>query len=85
MTEAEIIQRLRKVISPYVEDKASLEQVKADTDFINDLNINSANLVDIILDTEDEFDIEIDDDSAEKMLTVKEAVKVIQHQLKDKK
>ena len=84
MTEEEIIQRLRKVIAPYVEDKTSLNQVKADTDFINDLNINSANLVDIILDTEDEFDIEIDDDSAEQMLTVKEAVKIIQQQIRNK-
>jgi acyl carrier protein len=38
-----------------------------DTDFITDLNINSANLVDIILD-EDYFKIHIDNESMEKWL-----------------
>ena len=52
-----------------------------DTDFINDLEINSANLVDIILDVEDEFNIEIDNDSMEKMLSVKATVVVIQEKM----
>jgi acyl carrier protein len=48
------------------------------TDFINDLEINSANLVDVILDVEDEFNIEIDNDSMEKMLSVKATIEIIQ-------
>ena len=52
-----------------------------DTDFINDLNINSANLVDVILDVEEVFDIEIDADSMEKMRDVKSALAVIEEKL----
>jgi len=48
----------------------------ADTDMLRDLQINSAHLVDIILDMEEEFDIEIDDTTAEKMLTVGEAIDI---------
>jgi acyl carrier protein len=40
--------------------------LKIKTDFISDLNINSANLVDIILDVEDHFKIHIDNESMEK-------------------
>jgi len=45
---------------------------------VNDLEIDSANLVDIVLDVEDEFNIEIDNDSMEKMLSVKAVVEIIQ-------
>ena len=50
---------------------------------VKDLKINSANLVDVILDIEDEFDIEIDNDSMEKMLSVKAAIEIIESKLLD--
>ena len=40
-------------------------------------------MVDIILDVEDEFDIEIDNDSMEKMLSVKAAMDIIESKLED--
>ena len=46
-------------------------------DFINDLKINSANLVDVILDVEDEFDIEIDDEELADVSTVGQAVNLL--------
>ena len=55
-----------------------------ETDFINDLKVNSANLVDIVLDVEDKFDIEIDNDSMDRMLNVKAALSVIQEKLNGK-
>ena len=51
------------------------------TDFIKDLEVNSANLVDVILDVEDEFDIEIDNDSMSGMLTVGDAKNIIERKL----
>jgi lactate dehydrogenase-like 2-hydroxyacid dehydrogenase len=41
------------------------------------LNINSANLVDIILDVEDHFKIHIDNESMEKMVDVKSTLEII--------
>jgi acyl carrier protein len=55
-----------------------------DTDFINDLKINSANLVDVILDIEDKYDIELDNDSMDKMLNVKAALVVINTKISEK-
>lgn len=77
MEITEITEKLRAIVTPYVEDKSLLEKVTGETDLLNDLKINSAHMVDIILDAEEVFDIEIDDESAEKMLTVGEAVRII--------
>ena len=81
MTKKELITSLQKIIKPYVQDQEAFKNFSEETDFINDLKINSANLVDIILDLEDEFDIEIDNESMEKMLTVKAAMDVIEAKL----
>ena len=78
MTKEEIILKLTTLVKPYVQNEEGFKNMSEDTDFINDLEINSANLVDIILDVEDEFDIEIDNDSMEKMLSVKATVEIVQ-------
>ena len=66
MNREESIQKLKKIVKPYVKNEEALENINENTDFINDLNINSANLVDVIFDVEEVFDIEIDADSMEK-------------------
>ena len=78
MTKEEIISKLTTIVKPYVQNEEGFKNMNEETDFINDLEINSANLVDIILDVEDEFNIEIDNDSMEKMLSVKATIAVIQ-------
>lgn len=85
MNKNEFIERLKKIVKPYVQNEEAFEQLTEETDFIRDLKINSANLVDIILDVEDEFDIEIDNDSMEKMLSVKSALEIIELKLSEKK
>ena len=81
MTKKELITSLQKIIKPYVQDQEAFKNLSEETDFINDLKINSANLVDIILDVEDEFGIEIDNESMEKMLSVKSAIDIIETKL----
>ena len=81
MTKKELITSLQKIIKPYVQDQEAFKNLSEETDFINDLKINSANLVDVILDVEDEFGIEIDNESMEKMLSVKSAIDIIETKL----
>ena len=81
MTKKELITSLQKIIKPYVQDQEAFKNLSEESDFINDLKINSANLVDIILDVEDEFGIEIDNESMEKMLSVKSAIDIIETKL----
>ena len=84
MNQEELIEKLKKIVKPYVQDEEAFENLSAETDFINDLKINSANLVDVILDVEDEFDIAIDNESMEQMLNVQASMDVINNKLKDK-
>ena len=67
-----------------MQDQEAFENLNENTDFINDLKINSANLVDIILDIEDLFDISIDNQAMAKMLNVQAALDIIETQLAEK-
>lgn len=78
------IEQLREIIKPYVPNPEKLENLSPETDFIKDLEINSANLVDIILDIEEKFDINIDNEGMEKMLNVKAALAIIDQELAKK-
>ena len=84
MNEAAILEQLKKIIMPFVNNEEAFDSFSEETDFIKDLNINSANLVDIILDVEDAFDIQIDNVSMEKMLDVKSTLEIIRTKLSEK-
>ncbi|WP_367866350.1 acyl carrier protein [Pedobacter sp. WC2423] len=79
-----IISAIKEVAAPYTQDKEALDQLSETTSFITDLKINSANLVDIVLDLEEKFGIEIDNDSMSKMLDVKSTLDVIEDKLAEK-
>ncbi|MBP5655934.1 MAG: acyl carrier protein [Clostridiales bacterium] len=53
------------------------DQIKEDSSFIDDLNADSLDMVELVMAMEEEFDIEIPDDVAEKVVTVKDAVNYI--------
>ena len=78
MNKEELISGLKEIIKPYIQDEDAFANLSEETDFINDLKINSANLVDVVLDIEDKYDIIIDNDSMDSMLDVKSAVTVIE-------
>lgn len=84
MEKEVLITALKKIVKPYIQDEEAFENLSENTDFIKDLKINSANLVDVILDVEDEFDIIVDNESMEKMLTVKAALEIIETKLNEK-
>lgn len=84
MNREEFIERLKTIVAKYAQNKEALSGINEDTDFINDLKINSANLVDVVLDIEEEFDIVIDNESMEQMLNVKVALDIIEQKLQEK-
>lgn len=84
MDRNELITKLKAIIKPYTNNLEAYNNLDEDTDFIRDLNINSANLVDIILDIEEAFDIVIDNTDMEKMLNVKASVEIIESKLQQK-
>lgn len=82
--KTEMIAELKELVKPYIQNQEAFDNLNEDTDFINDLKINSANLVDIILDIEEKFDLEIDNESMDKMLNVKAAIEVINTKISEK-
>jgi len=81
MTKEDLIAKLKTIVQPYIQDEEAFSNLSEETDFINDLKINSANLVDVILDVEDEFDIRIENDDMEKMTSVKAAMDIVNEKL----
>ncbi|OYQ38300.1 acyl carrier protein [Flavobacterium cyanobacteriorum] len=84
MNKEQLIGKLKIIVKPYTNNPEAYENMDEGTGFIDDLRINSANLVDIILDIEETFDITIDNDDMERMLDVKAAIEIIEAKLAGK-
>ncbi len=84
MDRQSILEELKRVLTPYTANKEDLNSINDDTDLIKDLKINSANLIDIIIDAEAKYGIEIDADSAEKMSNVGSCINVIIEKMQQK-
>lgn len=84
MNKQETLEKLKAIVKPFVKNEDAFINLNEETDFINDLQINSANLVDIVLDIEEVFDIEIDTVSMEQMSSIKIALAIIETKLSEK-
>lgn len=62
----------------------SKEQVSRPTSFIEDLGADSLDIVEMIMELEEEFEIQIPDEQAEKIKTVGEAIDYIESELRKK-
>ena len=75
MTEEEIFTKIRDMLADNFEvDK---DKITKDTNFTSDLDADSIDLVEFILQLEDEFGAEISDEDAEKLKTVGDAVNYV--------
>jgi len=81
MKEKELIEKLKTIVKPYIQNEDAFANLSEETHFINDLKINSANLVDVILDIEDTFDIVMENEDMEQMTAVKDAMQVVKEKL----
>ena len=65
-------EKLQKIIAEVL--NLSEEEIRPDSTFVDDLGADSLDVFQIIMGIEEEFDIEIDNDDAEKITTVQDAV-----------
>lgn len=77
----EIFDKVKSIVAPYCKNTEALEAATEGTSFLADLSVNSARLVDIVIDFEDEFDIEVSDEEADEIRTIGDAVKVINEKI----
>ena len=73
---ATVVERVKKVIV----DRLGVDEseVKIEASFRDDLGADSLDVVELVMELEDEFDMEISDDDAEKIGTVGDAVTYIE-------
>ena len=64
--------KVKKIIAEKL--SVDIEEVVPEASFVDDLGADSLDLVELIMSMEEEFDVEISDDDAEKIVTVKDAM-----------
>ncbi|MGE4650947.1 MAG: phosphopantetheine-binding protein [Myxococcota bacterium] len=77
MDSQEVFERVVKILTPYVKDQEALTGVTLKTHILDELKVNSARLVDVVLEFEDAFDIEIADEDVDRVETVGNSVELI--------
>ena len=81
-TATEIEEKVFQIVSEQMSvDKGELGR---ETSFVNDLNADSLDTVELVMELEDEFDLNIPDEEAEKLKTVGEAINYIHKHLESK-
>jgi len=81
MTQEEIFKKVVEILMQYNKSDLTAEKISMQTTLLGDLKINSARLVDIVLDFEDKFNIQVADEEADKVETVEDAVKLIESKI----
>lgn len=75
MNTAEIESRVKKIVVEQLGVKE--DEVTTDASFVDDLGADSLDTVELVMALEEEFETEIPDSEAEKIITIKDAVKYI--------
>ena len=70
------------ILSNYAFDKKVLINANENSKIHKDLKINSARIVDIVLDVEEKYDIEIEDKELEKIITIADVINIIRKKSK---
>ncbi len=79
MSQTEVFDKVKKIVA----DQLSVESdtINPQSNFANDLGADSLDTVELVMALEEEFDIEIPDEAAEKITTVQEAVDYINNKV----
>ena len=75
MSSKEIQDKVKKIIAEKL--SVDLAEVKPEASFVDDLGADSLDIVELVMAMEDEFGIEIPDEEAEKIKTVKDVIEYI--------
>lgn len=79
MTQQEIFERVSKVIVEQLDKRP--EEITLEANFIDDLNADSLDLVELVMAFEQEFDVTIPEEEAEQVRTVNDAVRLLSKKL----
>jgi len=72
-----VFKEVKEIIRKYAFDKKLVDEATEKSRIIADMKINSARIVDIVLDIEEKYGIDVDDKSIQKIHTLGDAVAVV--------
>lgn len=72
----QVFERMKKIVAEQL--GVDEEQVIPEASFVEDLNADSLDLVDLIMTLEEQFSMEISDEDAEKIVTVQDAINFVE-------
>lgn len=81
MEESAVFAKVVSLVTPFCKNAEVLNNINEKTRFFEDLNVNSSRMVDIVLAVEDEFGIEVDDESLNRIRCVGDTVKLIMEKI----
>ncbi|HED04982.1 MAG TPA: acyl carrier protein [Candidatus Fraserbacteria bacterium] len=79
MTDTDVAQRVKAIIEEQL--MVDGEEITEEASFVDDLGADSLDTVEMIMEIEDEFGIEIPDEDAEKMSTVGAAIEYVKQKM----
>ena len=77
MEENEIFEKVKKIVEEQL--GVDSENIKMESTFVDDLSADSLDIVELVMGIEEEFEIEIPDNDAEKIVTVGDVVEYIKN------
>jgi acyl carrier protein len=77
MSQEQVFEKVVSILKPFVKAPEALATIGMESSIVKDLKVNSARLVDVVLEIEDTFGIAIADADADKVKTVGDAVNLI--------
>ena len=76
-----VFETIVEILTPFVKAPEALARCEASTLILGDLKVNSARLVDVMLELEERFSIEIRDEEVDKLRSVGDAVELVVNKL----
>ena len=80
MEQQQVFEKVIEILKPFVKNVNALTSASMETSILGDLKVNSARLVDIVLEIEDTFQMAVTDDQADKVRSIGDAVTLIMAQ-----
>lgn len=87
MERSALLEELKSMMGEYLNDtdKLKLATITDDTDFVRDINMDSIDMIDVVIKVENKYGIEIKNETITGLNTVGKCLDAIQHRLMEKK
>lgn len=77
------MKKIEKVIKRIIAEQLGMdvEEIRNDLSYVDDLGADSLDIVELIMSLEEEFEVEVPDEDAEKLLTVQDTLDYVQQKI----